>query len=197
MIERYERVIPYAMKKYKFRLDSIRLDKEGIKKDARDISNVIKMGMPKNEEWQDLMPPSDEEINDIVSALRPFADAELIYIARNENDEPIAFNITMPDYNQIIKRMNGKMNLSGIIKFLYYKKKIDRLRFFVLFVIPEYRNKGVTQAMYLKMLRTAIEKGYKEVEGSTIWDYNVPMINDILKVGGELSKTYRVYEIDL
>ena len=103
----------------------------------------------------------------------------------------------MPDYNQIIKRMNGKMNLSGIIKFLYYKKKIDRLRFFVLFVIPEYRNKGVTQAMYLKMLRTAIEKGYKEVEGSTIWDYNVPMINDILKVGGELSKTYRVYEIDL
>lgn len=51
--------------------------------------------------------------------------------------------------------------------------------------------------MYLKMLRTAIEKGYKEVEGSTIWDYNVPMINDILKVGGELSKTYRVYEIDL
>lgn len=197
MIERYERVIPYAMKKYKFRLDSIRLDKEGIKKDARDISNVIKMGMPKNEEWQDLMPPSDEEINDIVSALRPFADADLIYIARNENDEPIAFNITMPDYNQIIKRMNGKMNLSGIIKFLYYKKKIDRLRFFVLFVIPEYRNKGVTQAMYLKMLRTAIEKGYKEVEGSTIWDYNVPMINDILKVGGELSKTYRVYEIDL
>ena len=143
------------------------------------------------------MPPSDEEINDIVSALRPFADADLIYIARNENDEPIAFNITMPDYNQIIKRMNGKMNLSGIIKFLYYKKKIDRLRFFVLFVIPEYRNKGVTQAMYLKMLRTAIEKGYKEVEGSTIWDYNVPMINDILKVGGELSKTYRVYEIDL
>ena len=197
MIERYERVIPYAMKKYKFRLDKINLDKEGIKKDARDISNVMKIGMPKNEDWQDLMPPSDEEIDDIVSALRPYADSDLIYIARNENDEPIAFNITMPDYNQIIKHMNGKMNLPGIIKYLYYKNKINRLRVFVLFVIPEYRNKGVTQAMYLKTLRTAIEKGYTEVEGSTIWDYNVPMINDILKVGGELSKTYRVYEIDL
>ncbi len=197
MIERYERVIPYAMKKYKFRLDKINLDKEGIKKDARDISDVMKIGMPKNEDWQDLMPPSDEEIDDIVSALRPYADSDLIYIARNENDEPIAFNITMPDYNQIIKHMNGKMNLSGIIKYLYYKNKINRLRVFVLFVIPEYRNKGVTQAMYLKTLRTAIEKGYTEVEGSTIWDYNVPMINDILKVGGELSKTYRVYEIDL
>lgn len=196
MVARYERVIPYAMKKYKFRLDNIRLD-DNIKEDADDILNVIKNGMPDNEDWIDFMPPSKKEIDDIVKALKPFADPDLIFIARNEKDEPIAFNITMPDYNQVIKKMNGKMNLLGILKFLYYKRKIDRLRVFVLFVVPEYRNKGVTQAMYLKTLRRAINKGYKTVEGSTIWDYNIPMINDILKVGGKLSKTFRVYEFDI
>lgn len=196
MIERYEKVIPYAMQKYKFRLDNIRLDKN-IKQDALDIAEVIKNGMPDNEDWIDFMPPSMKEIDDIVKALKPFADPDLIFIARNEENVPIAFNITMPDYNQVIKKMNGKMNLLGILKFLYYKRKIDRLRVFVLFVVPEYRNKGVTQAMYLKTLRRAINKGYKTVEGSTIWDYNIPMINDILKVGGKLSKTFRVYEFDI
>lgn len=196
MIARYERVIPYAMKKYKFRLDNIRLDKN-IEEDANDIATIIKNGMPDNEDWIDFMPPSKKEIDDIVDALKPFADPDLIFIARNEENVPIAFNITMPDYNQVIKKMNGKMNLLGILKFLYYKRKIDRLRVFVLFVVPEYRNKGVTQAMYLKTLRRAINKGYKTVEGSTIWDYNVPMINDILKVGGKLSKTFRVYEYDI
>lgn len=196
MVARYERVIPYAMKKYKFHLDNIRLD-ENIKEDADDILKIIKNGMPDNEDWIDFMPPSKKEIDDIVKALKPFADADLIFIARNEENEPIAFNITMPDYNQVIKKMNGKMNLLGILKFLYYKRKIDRLRVFVLFVVPEYRNKGVTQAMYLKTLRRAMNKGYKTVEGSTIWDYNVPMINDILKVGGKLSKTFRVYELNI
>lgn len=194
MIERYERVIPFAMKKYKFRLDTVRLKGEGLKQDAHDIREVIVKGMPNNEDWIDFMPPSLEEIQNITDAISPYADSDFIFIARNENDEPIAFNITMPDYNQAIRRMNGKLNPFAIMKFLYYKRKIDRLRVFVLFVIPEYRNKGVTQAMYLKTLRNAINKGYKVVEGSTIWDYNVPMLNDITKVGAKVSKTYRVYQ---
>lgn len=197
LLRRYGKVIPYAMEKYKFRLDKINLGKEAIKPDAKDISEVIKKGMPETEDWIDFMPPSDEEINDIVNACRPLADNDFIFIARNEKNEPIAFNITMPDYNQVIKKMNGKMNFRGIITFLNNKKKIDRLRVFVLFVIPEYRNKGVTQAMYYQMMKSAVEKGYKSVEGSTIWDYNVPMLNDLLKAGGKITKTYRVYQYDL
>ena len=82
----------------------------------------------------------------------------------------------------------------GIIKFLYYKRKIDRLRFFVLFVIPEYRKKGVPSAIYLKSYRASIEKGYKFAEGSTIWEYNTDMMRDIEGFGGVIYKTYRIYK---
>lgn len=197
MLEKYDKIIEYAQKKFKYRLDKIRLDKNGLKEDAKDIKQIIDEGMPKTEEWVDFMPPTWDEIEQITNAIKPFADPDFIYIARNNENRPIAFNIAMPDYNQVLKRLNGKINLINLFKFLYYRRKIDRLRVFVLFVIPEYRNKGVTQAMYFKGLQYAIKKNYQEVEGSTIWDHNTAMINDILSAGAKKNKTYRVYQIKL
>ena len=197
MNERLEKIIPYAMQKYKFRLDTIKLDDHNLKKDVADILEIVNKAMPNNDDWVDFMPYGKEEVDAMVNAMKPFADTDVILIARNNEGKPIGFNVTMPDYNQVIRRMNGKMNPITMLKYLYYKRKIDRMRVFILFVVPEYRNKGVTQAMYLEMLKRIVAKGYKEVEGSTIWDYNTPMINDITKLGGKLNKTYRVYQIDL
>lgn len=189
-IQRYEKLVPYAMNKHKFRLD--RLDLVNIDKEMKDIKIIIDKSMPK--EWEDFIPPSDKEIDLIAKQLVPFADPDLIYIARNLDGEPIGFNISLPDYNQVLAKLNGKLLPFGIFKFLYYKRRIHKIRFFVLFVVPEYRNKGVTSAIYLLSYKKAVEKGYNFVEGSTIWEYNDPMKNDIEKFGGELYKTYRIYK---
>lgn len=189
-IERYEKIVPYAMKKHKFKVE--KLDLKNIEKEMRDIKLIINKAMPK--EWDDFIPLDDSEIEIIAKQLVPFADPKLIYIARNHKGEPIGFNITLPDYNQVLKRLNGKLFPFGIFKFLYYKRKIDKARFFVLFVVPEYRKKGVPSAIYLESFKKAKEKGYKFVEGSTIWEYNTEMKNDIERFGGELYKTYRIYK---
>ncbi|WFA09460.1 GNAT family N-acetyltransferase [Tissierella sp. Yu-01] len=189
-IDRYEKIVPYAMKKHKFKVE--RLDLKNIEKEMRDIKLIINKAMPK--EWDDFIPLDDSEIEIIAKQLVPFADPDLIYIARNLEGEPIGFNITLPDYNQVLKKLNGMLFPFGIFKFLYYKRKIDMARFFVLFVIPEYRKKGVPSAIYLESFKKAKEKGYKFVEGSTIWEYNTEMKNDIERFGGELYKTYRIYK---
>lgn len=189
-IERYEKLVPYAMNKYKFRIDKINL--KNIEKDMKDIQSIINEAMP--EEWDDFLPPNDEEIKLIADQLVPLADPDLIYIARNLEGRPIGFNITIPDYNQVLKKLNGRLLPFGIIKFLYYKRKIDKLRFFVLFVVPEYRKKGVPSAIYLQSYRASINKGYTFVEGSTIWEYNTDMMRDIENFGGVIYKTYRIYK---
>lgn len=189
-IVRYEKLVPYAMKKHKFNIN--RLDLKNIEKEMKDIKSIIEQAMPKD--WDDFIPPNDKEISLIAKQLVPFADPDLIYIARNLDGKPIGFNISLPDYNMVLKRLNGRLFPFGIIKFLYYKKKIDKIRFFVLFVIPEYRKKGVSSAIYLQSYKKAIEKGYKFVEGSTIWEYNEEMKLDIEKYGGKLYKTYRIYK---
>lgn len=189
-IERYERLVPYAMKRYGFRVD--KLDLKNMDSEMKDIKSIIDRAMPK--EWDDFIPPNEEEIDLIAKQLIPFADDDLIYIARTNEGEPIGFNISLPDYNQVLKKLKGKLLPFGILKFSYYKRKIDRFRFFVLFVVPEYRKKGVQSAIYLKSYIKAKEKRYVFGEGSTIWEYNKDMILDIEKYGGILYKTYRIYK---
>ncbi len=189
-IERYEKLVPYAMKKYGFKID--KLDKKNIKSEMKDIKIIIDKAMPKD--WDDFIPPNDEEIDLIAKQLIPYADEDLIYIARTNEGNPIGFNISLPDYNQVLRRLKGRILPFGIFKYLYYKNKIDRIRFFVLFVVPEYRKKGVASSIYLLSYKKAKEKGYIFGEGSTIWEYNKDMILDIEKYGGILYKTYRIYK---
>ncbi len=189
-IARYEKLAPYAMKKYGFRVDPI--DLKNIEREMKDVKEIIDKAMPP--EWEDFMPPNDEEIDLIAKQLVPYADPDLIYIARNTKGEPIGFNIALPDYNEVLAKMKGHLLPFGIIKYLYYKNKIKKLRFFVLFVIPEYQKKGVSSAIYWQTFKAAVENGYNFVEGSTIWDYNEPMKRDIEKYGGVIYKTYRIYK---
>lgn len=188
-IKRYEKIIPYAMERNHFRVDKIRLKE--IQQEMKDVKVIIEKAMP--DEWLDFLPPNDEEIQLIAKQLVPYADEDLIYIARNLKGEPIGFNIALPDYNEVLAKMGGRLFPFGLFKFLYYRKRIKGLRFFVLFVVPEYRSKGVSSAIYYHIFKAAVDKGYTHVEGSTIWDYNEPMKLDIEKYGGRIYKTYRIY----
>lgn len=192
-ISKFERFVPLAMKRYGYTIDKI--DIQNIDREMRDIKKIIEMSMP--EDWDDFIPPNDEEIALIAKQLIPYADPDFIYIARTLEGEPIGFDIALPDYNMVLKRMNGRLFPFGMLTYLKYRKKIDRLRVFVLFVVPEYRKKGVSGAIYLNMWRKGIEKGYKRGEASTIWEYNKPMINDIKEFIGEPYKTYRLYRMDV
>ncbi len=186
-IERYERLVPLTQKRYGYTLDKINL-----KTDAADIHEILLNSEP--EEWEDFMPMTRAEVDMVVKQLRLFVDNDLVFIARSKEGRPIGFNVTLPDYNEVLKKLNGKLGLWGFIKFLYYKRKMTRIRTFVLFVDPEYHNKGVSAAIYTNVYKNAKRKGYVEGEGSTIWEYNIPMQTDIAKTGAVKDTVYRIYQ---
>lgn len=192
-MERYERLVPLAMKRYKFTIDQF--DLKNVNKESQDIKHIIQSSLP--EEWEDFMPLNDDDIQKTVNQLIEFLDDRIVFIARNLEGKPIGFNIALPDYNQVLSELNGKLFPFGFLKFLFRKKKINRLRTFVLFVVPEYRQKGVSSAIYLQTYINAQKAGYKSIEGSTIWEYNKPMLADIFKTGAKISKTYRIYKLPI
>jgi GNAT superfamily N-acetyltransferase len=159
-----------------------------------DIKKVLDIAMP--EEWEDLTPPTIEEIRAEGAQLKPLADEDLILIARSEG-KPIGFAIALPDYNQVLQRLNGRLFPLGFLKFLWYKKKTKGFRMFILFVIPEFRKKAVSGAMFCKFLENGVKKGYTYAEGSTIGEENRAMRTDLEKVGGLLYRTYRLYKKDI
>lgn len=191
-LERHGKGSELAMKRYNFEVDSIKLD--DIDNEILDIKKILDIAMP--EDWEDLTPPTYEEIKAEVGQLIKMADEDLILIARSEG-QPIGFAVALPDYNQVLKKINGRLLPFGFLKYLWYKKKIDGFRIFILFVIPEFRKKAVSAAMLYKFYKNGIKKGYKWAEGSTIGETNMPMRRDIEKTGAEHYRTYRIYKKEI
>jgi GNAT superfamily N-acetyltransferase len=191
-IEKNRKLVEFAMKRYNFQVDTI--DLKNLDKEARDVKEIMEIAMP--EDWEELTPPTLEEVKAEISRLRQLADKDLITIARSEG-KPIGFLVALPDYNQVLKKLNGSLFPFGFIKFLWYRRKITGLRIFGMFVVPEFRKKAVSGAMLYKCYENAIKNGYKYGEGSTIGETNHAMRNDIEKTGGLLYRTYRLYKKEI
>lgn len=64
-------------------------------------------------------------------------------------------------------------------------------------VLPEYRRLGADAVLIYETAKTAMEKGMGFVEASWILADNIDMNRVIENVGGQVYKTYRVYEMEL
>ena len=112
-----------------------------------------------------------------------------------DEEIPIGFMGVMPDVNQILAKLkNGKLNLINKLRFLYYKKKvISRIRIFVGGAHPEYQNKGIPGALFIKVYKTAKAKGIKEIDLSWVGDYNKKMQALYNYSGATISKRHITY----
>jgi GNAT superfamily N-acetyltransferase len=183
------RVIEYAARRYNFRLETV--DLTNTDREVRAIKRVLDLAVPA--EWADMIPPSLEEVRAVTERLRQVADPDFVVIAR-AGDEPVGFAAGLPDYNQVFRHMNGRLTPLGLLKYFYYRRQITWLRVFVMFVVPAFRRKGVSHALYHHLFQRAVAKGYTHAEGSTIGEPNVEMRRDIESVGGQRYKTYRIYQ---
>lgn len=186
------KAIEYAQKKYNFRVET--LDVKNIDREIHDLKHVLDLAVPY--EWPDLVAPSLEEVKEMARKLLPVADPDIIVIARS-GDEPIGFGIALPDYNQVLIHLNGRITPLAAVKYLWYKRKINCARFFVMFVVPAFRKKGVSYAIYYQTFLNGTKKGYIYGEGSTIGETNLRMRNDIENFGGQHYKTYRIYKKEI
>ncbi len=194
---RVEKVSAFAMKKYNFTIEKINLDL--LDREIKDIVEVINKIISDSKEEENgfeyANPPTHEEFALEVKKYIPFIDRDLIYIARSE-DKPIGFVFAFPDYNQVLKRMNGSLFPLGIMKYLWYKRKIKGMRGLAQFVIPEFRNKAVSAAIFQQILEAAERKKYEYIEGSLISENNLRSRRVMENAGLLPYKIYRVYQKD-
>ena len=67
--------------------------------------------------------------------------------------------LTLPDINQALAKLNGRLLPLGWARFLLAKRKIDTVRVFALGVKPEYQHTGIAAAFYIKHLEAASPDG--------------------------------------
>ena len=106
----------------------------------------------------------------------------------------VACVVVLPDVNQVLKRMHGRLLPFGLLHFLNRKRIVNRVRLVLLGVIPEYRSRGLYPLMVAEAHKRAVANGYLQGEMSWTLEDNDEINAGIVAAGGRRSRTYRLYE---
>jgi GNAT superfamily N-acetyltransferase len=146
-----------------------------------------------SENWG-FVPIRREEMEHTAKELKPILDEDWMMACETADGETVGIALTIPDINQVFKRMNGRVLPLGWLKFLVYRRKIDRLRVGFLGVKPEYQHTGVAAAMWAEHFRMAAIKPQSGGEMGWILETNTAMNRAMEAMGGRIVKRYRIYE---
>ncbi len=139
------------------------------------------------------VPITEAEVEAMAKELKPLVVPELVFFAEYQG-KAVGFYLVLPDYNQAIKKMNGRMNPLSIIRFLLARRKIDAVRLMMAGIEEEYQKKGLDGMLYLESARTTRDLGYIESEISWLLEDNLLVIRAAEMMGGNLYKKYRIYQ---
>ncbi len=188
--ERISQVADIITKRNKVKVRSLSYDKKQRKKDIETVFEIYTKAWQYN--WGNV-PMTKAEFDNIVAELLPIADPDLVFIA--EVDGKLAgFSLTLPNYNEVLKVMNGKVTPVTVIKALKAKKHITAVRVITMGIIKEFQGRGIDTLLYYYSFKNGLPKGYFRSEFSWVLENNIPMINVAEKLGAKIYKTYRLYD---
>ena len=165
-------------------LEMKRLDEE-----VERIKEVYNSAWERN--WG-FAPLTDAEIQHLAESLKPIVDPRFALLAEVDG-EPIAFALALPDYNQALRHVKGRLFPFGFLKLLWHRRKIDQARVFTLGVKPAYQRRGIDALLYLRVYQNGVSMGITKGEASWILEDNWGMRRGLERMGGYVYKTYRVY----
>jgi GNAT superfamily N-acetyltransferase len=152
-----------------------------------------------NEAWSrnwGFVPYSKEDLDHYAQELQLVFAREWFFVAE-EGDKTVGIAITVPDINQVLKRMNGRLLPFGWWHFLRRRRIMDRCRVGFLGVKPAYQHTGVAAGLYARHFNQAEVDRVKWGEMGWILETNTAMNRGMEAMGGRIVKRYRVYQSDL
>lgn len=172
--------------KYEFRT----LDWKNIDQISKDFMYIY------NKAWAHhdfFVPMTLEKIKARIKLMKQIAPGDLNVFAYVDG-EPAAFQINVLDINQLFKKMNGKLDFIGKLKFLWYRNKVDRVRAIVFGVVPEHQNKGLEVGLIMAYNDSLSKrKNITSTELAWIGDFNPKMHSMFDSMGAKRIKLHYTY----
>lgn len=165
----------------------------------RDIAIVLDIF---NSAWSEnwgYVPMTDKEIIELGNNLKMLVRGDYIAIAEHKG-EPVAMAVSLPNINDAIKDLKGRLFPFGIAKLIWrLKLRPPRsIRLTLLGVRKAFHGTPLGAALALSVIDTVRNthkaRGTHHAELSWILEDNMPMRRMIEMIGGVAYKTYRIYQ---
>ncbi|MBD3258230.1 N-acetyltransferase [candidate division GN15 bacterium] len=160
------------------------------------VKQVYDKGWEKN--WG-FVPMDEAEFEHMAGNMKQIVDPRIVLIAEHEG-EPIGFTLALPNINQALIRLNGKLLPFGLLRLLWHTKvrnKIDSTRLVMFGVVPRFQKRGVDAMMFVEVFRRGEEAGYKWAETSWTLETNELMHRSLMEMGARVYKRYRIMDLPL
>jgi len=149
-----------------------------------------------NAAWENnwgFVPLTDSELREYAKQLRPILDEHWAFIAEAEG-KVVGAALSIPDYNQVLAKLNGRLLPFGWLKALFARRKIDSVRVFALGVKRDWQHTGVAAKFYVEHFNSAGSTPQTWGETGWILENNNAMNRGMEMMGGRVVKRYRLYE---
>ncbi|MFP5329039.1 MAG: N-acetyltransferase [Alphaproteobacteria bacterium] len=193
--ERIARLIAMGEKNPRIRLRKV--DKRRFDAEARLILNLL------NEAWSDnwgFVPLTGAEIAYAGKKLKPIIYDELVWVAEYDG-EPVAFMITLPDINELIRDLDGRLFPFGWARLLWRlrKPRTRRARVPLMGVAKKLHGSRLASQLAFMLIeftrREVVSKFGVEIgEFGWILEDNKGMLSIAELPGARINHRYRIYE---
>ncbi|MGW8374813.1 GNAT family N-acetyltransferase [Streptomyces sp. ODS28] len=139
---------------------------------------------------------SDREFAHLAARLKPLVRRGLALFAEVDG-EPVAFALGVPDLNQALRPVRGRLTTwglpLGLLRLVRGMRRIDTGRLVALGVQHEFRGRGLETVLYTELQRLALERGFRRYELSWTLEDNTSVNRAIEAAGGSVYRTHRIY----
>jgi hypothetical protein len=150
-----------------------------------------------NDAWSTnwgFVPMTDDEFEHLAKDLKMVVDPRVVLIAE-KHGEPVAFSLALPDINQALKKINGRLFPLGLPLLLYHVRRIRQVRVLALGISKKIQNwGGLGAALYYESFRRGVDAGYRSCEFSWTLENNDLINRSMGLFGAQIYKKYRIYE---
>ena len=175
------------------------LDLSNIEQEVQVIMDIY------NDAWQGkwaYVPALPEEVRKVANDLKLIVDPDIAFVAEVDGTAA-GMCIMLPNLNEAISDLNGKLFPTGLFKLLY-RMKVKHpysTRLMMLGIRDDIRKQrrygGLSAAMYVETAKRGFAKGYKWSELSWTREDDAPINLGIKMMGGRVYKRYRVFQKSL
>ncbi len=189
--ERFARASRTIAERYDVRLRT--LDMRRFREEVDLVKVLFNQAWERN--WG-YVPMTEAELEHLAKQLKPIIVPELVIFAEHAG-AVIGFAVALPDFNVALKHNPSGRLFPGLLKVLWFSRKIHRARIALLGAIKAYQGKGIDALLYHRIWSECVSRGMYYGEAGWVLEDNAAMVNGLLRLGFQPYKTYRIYDVPL